>query len=276
MHLKSTCPLLVVIILVGGCEIAHAQLRAPVIDVNNEFGIAAQGFMQSYSETVMSRTFDSENGTVPGFEVKASTMQNGFGIDNIYAGIRYQFDQGNVAYNGANLFTRAPLQGTTNYSVSDLGIELGKGFLLSENVLITPFVQGGWRDWRRALSAAQVEDYTHYYVGGGVRGDLGITPRMVLTGRLGIAETFDPSMTATASPGLGLPPRMTFALGSAPLFQAGVGADYRFYQQIHLYGGVDYSHFSYGSSAINSLGFNEPSSTSDEVVFRLGLAYQFL
>jgi len=177
-----------VVILVAGGGIAHAQLRVPVIDLNNEFGIAAQGFMQSYSETGISRTFDSESGTIPGFQVKASTMQNGFGIDNLYAGIRYQFDQGNVAYNGANLFTHAPLKGTTNYSASDLGIELGKGFLLSENVLITPFVQGGWRDWRRALSAVQVEDYTHYYVGGGVRGDLGITPRLVLTGRLGIAE----------------------------------------------------------------------------------------
>jgi len=83
-------------------------------------------------------------------------------------------------------------------------------------------------------------------------------------------------MTATASLGSALPPRMIFALGSAPLFQTGVGADYRFYQQIHLYGGVDYSHFSYGASATNSLGYHEPFSTSDEMVFRLGLAYQFL
>jgi hypothetical protein len=276
MRFKSACPLWVLFVLVVGCGVAHAQLRPPVINVNNEFGIAAQGFLQSYSETIPAGTFDSEHGTIPGLQVKATTMQDGFGIDNIYAGIRYQYDQGGVGYSGANLFTKVPLKSTTDYTVNDLGVELGKGFLLSENVLITPFVQGGWHDWRRALSAVQVEDYTHYYVGGGVRGDLGVTNRLVLTGRLGVAETISPSMTATASPGSGLPPRMTFALGSAPLYQAGMGADYQFYAQMHLYGGVDYSHFSYDASAINSLGFNEPTSTTDEAVFRLGLALQFM
>ncbi len=78
-------------------------------------------------------------------------------------------------------------------------------------------------------------------------------------------------MTSQQSVQLGLP-QMTFKLGSTPLYQAGVGADYKFYTYLHLFGGADYTHFGYGASLVNSLGFLEPTSRTSEVVFRLGIA----
>lgn len=256
------------------CSPAQAQYRPAVIDVNEEFGIAAQGFLQSYSETLAGHTFDSEHGTIPGFQAKASTMFDALGVDNLYAGLNYQFDQGGVGY--ASSYTvfdtprSTPLKTTTHYSVNDLSGEFGKGFLLTQNVLVTPFVQGGWRNWRRELSSVQVEDYSNFYAGAGVRGDLGVTDRLVLTGRLGIAETIDPTMTATTAQLI--PPGTTFKLGTAPLYQAGIGVDYRLFALLHLYSGVDYTHLSYGRSAVDQYGYLEPSSATDEVVFRLGIA----
>ena len=190
MRWVKTSVVAIALVLVVACTNAHAQLRPPVVNVNSEFGIAAQGFMQSYSETnpTTGGTLDSEHGTVPGVQVKATTMFNTLGVENLYAGFRYQYDGGGVTYNGAFL-NGMPHNGMSHYAINDIGLEFGKGFLLADNVLITPFVQGGWRGWQRSLSSIQVEDYTHYYLGAGVNGDLGITDRLVLTGRLGIAET---------------------------------------------------------------------------------------
>lgn len=266
---------------------AHAQyrdadglvLRPPVIDVNNEFGIAAQGFMQSYSEAMpngKSGTFDSEQGTIPGLQVKATMMQDAYGISNLYAGIQYQYEQGGVGYNSdytmSGLPRSSPLNSTTHYNLNDVEFELGKGFLISYSALVTPFIEGGYRDWRRELNASQTEDYTNFYAGAGVRGDLGITNRLVLSGKLGIAATISPSMTATNTQGL------TYSLGSEPLYQAGVGIDYAVYSMLHLYGGVDYTHLSYGGSPWMSYGataYREPSSTTDDLAFRLGIAVRY-
>jgi hypothetical protein len=257
---------------------AHAQtddqslagLRPPVVNVNNELGIAAQGFIQSYTETMGGHVPDSEHGTLPGIQLKVSGMFDTLGVDNLYVGLTYQREWGDAAYNGF-LLNGTPHTGTTNYGINDVRLEVGKGFLLSENAMLTPFFQAGWRSWKRTLSPFQDEDYADYYAGGGVRGDLSITDRLVLDGRLGIAATIDPAMTSAQSVVLGLP-RMNFKLGIEPLLQAGIGADYLVYKYVHLYGGAEYSRFAYGASAVNQFGFLEPASVTDEIVFRLGVA----
>lgn len=252
-------------------------LRPPVVNANSELGAAVQGFSQNdYTESSPNKpgtALDREHGTVLGFQAKATTMFNQFGIQNLYAGLFYQYDSGGVTYNGGNLLTGAPLNGTTHYRVNDIGLEFGKGFLLLNNVLITPIVEGGWREWTRELNAFQDETYEHFYVGGGVRGDLGITDRLVLTGKAAIAETVSPTMTATPLPGIA--PETRYSLGMAPLYQAELGADYRFYTFLHLYGGVDYMHFSYGQSAVNQYGLLEPNSVTNEFMLRVGIALGF-
>ncbi len=268
-----------VVLAAGAARAQDAELpnlRPPVVNVNSELGVAAQGFSQNYREvspTTPGTSLDSEHGTVIGGQVKATSMFNQFGVENLYVGAFYQYDSGGVHYNGGNLVTGAPVNTVSHYRVNDIGLEFGKGFLLTNNILITPLVESGWRQWTRELSADQAETYEHFYFGGGVRGDLGVTERLVLTGKAAIAETVSPTMTASAIPGF--TPEMKFALGMAPLYQAEVGADYRFYSFLHLYGGVDYTHFSYGQSAVNTLGFLEPNSTTNEIVFRVGLALGF-
>jgi hypothetical protein len=68
---------------------------------------------------------------------------------------------------------------------------------------------------------------------------------------------------------------MTFSLGMKPFYQADLGLDYKFtafYGPMHVYGGVDFTHFDYGRSAVNSLGFLEPLSISNDATFHLGFA----
>jgi hypothetical protein len=271
MLFKTACALGIAVLLAGSA--AHAQYRPAVIDVNNEFGIAAQEFLQSYSEHYQGATPDSEHGAIQGLEVKATGMFDLYGVSHLYAGIRFQYDHGGIQYDGASLFTGAPLNTTTHYTIDDVGVELGKGFLLTDRVLITPLVEAGWHSWERALSREQVEDYSHEYVGAGLRGDLAITERLVLTSKVAIATTIDPSMTAT--PLAGFLPRMTYSLGMAPIYQADFGADYKFFAfhaPLHIYGGAEVTHFSYGQSAVNQYGFLEPDSITNEITFHLGLA----
>ncbi|HEX4114065.1 MAG TPA: hypothetical protein VH020_16150 [Stellaceae bacterium] len=256
-----------------GCATAHAQYRPAVVDVNNEFGMAAQAFLQSYSETYNGTTPDKEHGVIPGVAVKATGMFDLYGVSNLYAGAHYQYDRGAVTYNGAFL-NGTPLNASTNYTTTDVGLELGKGFLITDGILITPLVEGGWHAWERNLGRGQVENYSHDYVGAGVRGDLAVTARLVLTGKVGAGAIIDPGMTSVADPAAGLP-RMSFNLGMRPYYEAGLGADYKFdivFTMLHLYGGVDFTHFSYGASAANQYGFLEPDSASNQVLFQLGLA----
>jgi len=249
----------------------------PVVNVNNEVGIAVNAMLQNYQEHGSTGIDDSESGWLPGLQAKFSTMFDALGISNLYAAARYTYNSGTLGYNGA-LLNGTPATGNSGATINNVDIELGKGFLLSRDLLLTPFVQGGYRDWQRDLQmpSGYNENYSNGYMGVGLRGDYALNDRLVLTGRLGWAETFGAAMTASggalAASGIG---PMNFGLGDTPLLQAGIGADYLLANRIHLYGGLDYTHFGFGQSAVNGEGFYEPSSTTSDFAIRIGFAFGF-
>lgn len=249
----------------------------PVVNVNNEIGIAADAMLQNYQEHGPTGVDDSESGWLPGLQAKFTTMFDALGISNLYAAARYTYHSGTLGYNGAFL-GGGPATGNSGATVNNVDVELGKGFLLSRDLLLTPFVQGGYRDWQRDLQmpGGYNENYSNGYMGVGLRGDYALTDRLVFTGRLGAAETLGAAMTASggalATSGIG---PMNFALGDTALLQAGIGADYLLANRIHLYGGLDYTHFGFGQSGVNGAGFYEPSSTTSDFSIRIGFAFGF-
>jgi hypothetical protein len=249
----------------------------PVVNVNNEIGIAFQNLWQWYNETYQGAQLDKETGSIPGFDAKFSVMRDIWGISNVYAAVRYAYSSGTVTYNGA-LLSGQPYVGNSGATINDVEVELGKGFLINPDLLITPLIEGGYRDWQRDVQGpgGYNEDYSNGYIGVGVRGDLALNDRLVLTGKLGLAATLGPSMTASggALAAEGLPPT-TYSLGNTGLFQVGVGADYLLADRIHLYGGLDYSHFGFGASNVNEFGLFEPSSTTSDFTIRIGFAFGF-
>ncbi len=263
-----------------GAGLLAAPARAddlPVVNVNNEVGIAFQNLWQWYTETSQGAEVDRETGSIPGFDAKFSVMRDIWGISNVYAAVRYAYSSGTVTYNGA-LLSGQPYAGNSGATINDVEVELGKGFLINPNLLITPLIEGGYRDWQRDVQGpgGYNEDYSNGYLGVGVRGDLALNDRLVLTGKLGLAATLSPSMTASggALAAEGIPPT-NYSLGNTGLVQVGIGADYLLADRIHLYGGLDYSHFGFGSSAVNEYGLYEPSSTTSDFTIRIGFAFGF-
>ena len=250
----------------------------PVVNVNREIGIAATAMIQNYTEhDGAGNTLDTQSGTLPGLEGKITTMVDALGISNLYAGVRYGYSGGSFGYNGATI-GGTPLHSNSNDSINNVSVELGKGFLFSPNLMLIPFIQGGYHDWQSDLQGpgGYNEDHSNGFLGFGVRGDYALNTRLVLTGRLGWAETVGGSANASggalAAEGYG---PMNFALGDTPLLQAGIGADYLLANRIHLYGGLDYTHFGYGASGVNGAGFYEPSSTTSDLTIRIGFAFGF-
>ena len=64
------------------------------------------------------------------------------------------------------------------------------------------------------------------------------------------------------------------ALGSSPLYQAGLNIDYALSKILHVNAGIDYVRFDYGKSAVYS-GYLEPDSSSTYLVYKTGLGLAF-
>jgi hypothetical protein len=271
---------------------AHpAYAQAPlVVEVNREVGISASGLFQGYSETnvnpaLNARTADSEQGWVPGFGVKASAMFNAFAIDNVFAAVRYNYNNGNTNYSGYSV--NPPFKQISESSgevVNDVGIEIGKGFLLlSDKAILIPALQAGYRTWDRVLPGgfSPEESYRFFAVGIGLRGDYAVTDRLAVMAKVGWEYTIDATDQTAANPGDSKPANL-LDLGSRPIYQISLGADYRVTEHIHTFFQVDYTRFSFGQSqdAFYTVGrrlmyeYELPSLTND-VLLQFGVAWGF-
>ena len=277
----------------------------PVIAVNREIGLSMTGTFRnstsslslsqaetgSYSQHTYTEKFASSGryrtiGWTPGFQADASVMFNAFGIDNLYGALHFSLEDGQRNYKSPALvssiaaipFPIVPVSspaihtpsryspsGNDSSSGTDNRGEIGKGFLLlSNSFLLTPFIQGGYvtnsRDGDLGYGSGR------YFAGAGLKADYALTSRLVLRGRFGWAEVLSS----------GLAPR--------PLWEGGLGVDYRMTRRLHLTAGGNYSYFSYGHDRFSQSG-REPGFTysysgvsnglSNEVKLHAGLAWQF-
>lgn len=276
---------------VTGAGLAARADTLPVIAIHREVGLAAEGQFTNYKENFSVETakglHDRETGGTPGFEFKAEDMLDIGPIRHVYASVVFRYNNGTTRYNGAYQRSHDPLITTDGLETKDIRAELGKGFLIGDRLLITPVVQFDYHDWNRTLSDYS-EDYRQLAVGAAVHGDFALTRRLVLSARLGWAETLDPKMTATGQSvtidrqSYMLDP-LHFPLGDRPVWQAGSSLDYRMTRHVHLYGGVDFQRFGYaqGKTRATIQGhsghgtYTEPDSWTQTIVLTTGLAWSF-
>ena len=273
MRLKHTVVATLVLAGLGTAGMASAASN-PLISANNEVGVAVTGTNTNYLENITPGPSDSETGLTPGFALKGSFLGNVAGLSNVYAQIQYQRTMGGITYKGA--VGNTPQYGTDSMSMNRVTARLGMAFPVADNLLVIPYLTGGYQDWNRSLQGpyGYNEFYSAGLIGAGAKVEYATSPRMVFGARAEMLAVVGGGMTPSNVPGI---PNGT--LGSAAFDTTGeevvgVDADYRIAGPVHLYGGLDYTHFNYSGGALHD-GFVEPSSQTNQLGIDLGVAYHF-
>jgi hypothetical protein len=241
---------------------APAQTLA-VVQVNREAAIGVSTLYRTYQESFPPGTLgrDRESGWTPGIAASASWMGDAGPVQRLYGSLRF-------AYNSSEPLNFQP--GLANTAVT---AELGKGFLLSPRLLITPAAQAGYQLWNRNLGPSQGEDYRTFTAGGAVHADFAATPRLVLRASLGLAEEIAPHIAFNYQHSYGAD------LGARPVYEAGAGLDYRLTGRLHLSADAALSRYGYGRSPALAAGDRgaifEPASTTTDARLQAGVAYAF-
>lgn len=243
-----------------------------IVVANNEAGVAATGTLMNYLENSPTSPSDSETGWMPGFSAKYSLMGDYFpAVENLYFSVNYQFSSGNIAYKGGYIGRPGVLDSTTGETTNRVVARIGKAFSLSRNIMLTPYIAGGYQGWNRKLSSSEVEDYSAELAGIGAKLQYALNRRMVL----GVGAEWLAILGGSMTPHIA----QLRDLGVASFDvsgeeKVGFNADYRISGPFHIYGGVNYTHFNYTGGLLNG-GFFEPSSTTNLLGMNLGLAYAF-
>lgn len=251
---------------------------APVIAVNREIGLSMTGTFRNSVSGANSRLMENSGsgfitqsvsasryrtiGWTPGFQADASVMFNAFGIENLYGALHFSLEDGQrnykSRYRSFSSFS-APfgfsVGGNDSSNGTDNRGEIGKGFLLLSNtLLLTPFIQGGY------VTSGSDGDFGYgsgsYFAGAGLKADYALTSRLVLRGRFGWAEVLNSGISYNNQP--------------RPLWEGGLGVDYRLTQRLHLTAGGDYSYISYGRDGEGNYSHNRSGNTSIFVAYPPG------
>ena len=260
----------------GVSTVAMADTVNPILAANNEVGVAATGTLTNYQEHVPAQygPSDTETGWTPGFALKGSYMGDFLGVPNAYAEVKYGYSTGDIAYKGAvgNSYGYVPYGGTDSMATNRIMARIGVGFNLASGMMVTPYVAGGYQGWNRALQGpyGYTEDYSAGLVGMGAKFQYAMSSRLVMGANAEFLAVVGGGMTPHLYGG---------ALGSAQFGVTGeevlgLDADYRLVGPVHVYSGLDYTHFTYTGGALN-FGAFEPSSSTNQFGVNMGVAYQF-
>jgi len=253
---------------------------------NNQLVFGIMSTNVDYTETgdgtlTPSGTLDTEKGSVPGYALSISTMQD-LWLGNDYIETEYDNSSGNTDYTGALCSTTAcgaygSYVGTSGATLINYSARYGKGYMVNEEFMLTPYAELGHHEWDRRVNSGEI--YTHNYYGIGVLGQYSPASKLVLSANALFGSTFGSNIIVNSGPGFS---GFSGALGNSTLYKIGLAADYAFAQNWHGTIGVDYTSFSYGISAqypgvVNGINVIlwEPDSKTKYTMVRIGLGYGF-
>jgi hypothetical protein len=147
---------------------------------------------------------------------------------------------------------------------------LGKGFAVSQNVMLTPFGELGHHEWQRGVNDG--ETYTNSYFGIGALAQYSPVARLVWTASALVGRTYSANIDVAGPTGF------SGSLGNADLYKAGLSADYAFTPHFHGNVGVNYTAFKYGASSNFRVGNSivwEPDSKTGYTTVSVGIGYAF-
>ena len=237
-------------------------------NANNSIGIQYTKTNVNYTETYNGVVVDTENGYVPGFSINFSMMRDLlFGNDYIAASYSQNKGQTNYvgSYQGGNY---GDVKTTSPATLRDYSIRYGKGFEISNQIMLTPFIELGSHQWDRNLKSYQ-ETYTNMYYAGGLLGQISPAKNWVLSASGMYGRTSSSNISVS-----GAIPFPGGSLGNSDIYKFGLGIDYAFSRALHGNLNATYSSFKYGQSAIVN-GYLEPDSTTKYTTFGVGASYNF-
>ena len=245
---------------------------------NNQVGMQFISTNVDYTETgngifgTPTGTLDTEKGPVPGYGLSISAMRD-LWLGNDYIEAEYDSASGNTEYVGGLLGPPPTPYGsvvsTSSATLINYSARYGKGFMVSDEFMLTPYAELGHHEWDRGVNLGEL--YTHNYFGIGALGQYSPSSGLVLSANALFGSTFGSNIVVNGA--------FSGALGNSGLYRIGAGADYAFEQNLHGNIGVDYTSFKYGISAIYSCGGTcvqwEPDSKTNYTTVRVGLGYGF-
>lgn len=281
--------------LAGVANAADLLVKAPppvgcagnfnIVRANNQIAVDYTAHYLDYLEYAfftpppVGSPLDWEKGWQSGIDIFSSAMGNIGPFCNLYV-----YSEGSYISGKATYGAFGGLTSPANEKFWNEDVRVGEGFNLTQTIMLTPFIGGGFRHWNRFPTIGYVEDYYNGYAGGGMLLQVDATPRsccptccgsstaVVLAAYGLLGYTIDPYMQ-TSGPGAAVP-LQTFPLGNAPLVKAGASIDYRFTEHLHANAGLDWTYFNFGVSPLNPvLGAVEPNSRTSELLVKAGLGF---
>ena len=259
----------------GIASAANANsVNGSILSADNNISAAFNDTNMNYQENITKMPADSETGFMPGFTLGTSFLGSVYGVSNLYADIHYTRDSGAIAYKGS-LNTGAVYDTTDNSTTNRVVGRVGVAFPVASNVVLTPYVAGGYQEWNRNLTGqyGYSENYSSGLVGVGGLAQYSPMNRVVLTANANIEAIVGGGMTPSNVPLYGN------TLGTAS-FQTsgeenlGVSANYEFAPSWSVFAGLKYTHFTYTGGALLH-GAVEPSSATNLFGVDTGIAYNF-
>ena len=226
----------------------------------------------NYKESLSPLT-DRERGWLPSFAAGASYMNP----DNWYFAGEGNVSFGDAPYIGAleniNTGTQTPYQDWTHETIANFDAKAGKGFVTSSNSMLIPYGEIGMRYWDRDLRGpyGYVEDYTNFDFLGGLMVQVTPINRLILSAYGSYGLTFAGKMNTADT---------TLHLGSAGMYKVGGKISYAVTPRIDLFTTIDFDNFRFVNSGLEpdyqTMHYiMEPSSFSNEMSTRAGIAYHF-
>lgn len=257
------------------CMMLPAVAFAGTSDIkasNNQIAFQVMSTYVDYTETggafgVPPGTLDTETGSVPGYALSLSKMQDWW-LGNDYFEAEYDHSSGNTRYVGGYIGPPATPYGSvvaiSGATLVNYSARYGAGIMVDEGFMLTTYAELGHHEWDRGVNLGEV--YTHNYYGIGVLGQIAPADGLVFSANAMIGGMFASNIVVNGA--------FSGALGDSSLYRIGVGADYAFAQNLHGDINIDYMGFEYGHSALYA-GYFEPDSKTNLTTVRIGLGYGF-
>ena len=246
--------------------------NADIFKADNALSLDFGASYLNYAETQSGMTLDTEKGWLPTAHIGVGMMASERSpIANLYLHIDSQMSLGTTAYNGAlcdQFGNCTPYQSDTYNHFFDSAIQLGRGFPLGNEVIVTPFAEIGYRYWARHAGGigAYAEDYWNWDGLGGLLAQYSPADRWVLSLEGGAGKTFGADMETSGK---------KFKLGSELIWRTKAEVGYRLTDHLELTSTAAYESIGFAASAVDTNGYYEPDSTTHQTTLMLGVAYHF-
>ncbi|MHB8253014.1 MAG: hypothetical protein ACYDEV_04810 [Acidiferrobacter sp.] len=260
---------------------AHARMNTDqgIVAYDNNLSLSFVHRHVGYGERLappQGPYFDTESGFLNGGRMAISGMGSD-GVRNVYFHLSYTQTTGTLTYVGGINGTNTSLVESTHAHMTDIGVRLGQGFGVADEMMLVPYVAYGSHHWGRGQSAGVTnpsdyyESYRNEYVGAGILWQAEPIRHFITTVNLAYGRTVHPTITA---------PALGFAegLGPKPWRRAGISLDYLVDRHESVFASAVFTQFQYGAGPVVAVagGYgNEPFSQTEIIDYNVGARFLF-